>query len=97
MKRLEIIANQAVEEDIIEELEAVGHGEAFTSFHPVYGRGKTGRKEGSAVWPETNVMFLVFLDTDTAGKLKTRIEALKKKFPAEGIKCWVGEGPGESI
>ena len=97
MKRLEIIANQAIEEDIIEELEAVGHGERFTYFHPVFGRGKNGRREGSAVWPETNVMFLVYLDADAAHAFMDRLKALKRRFPAEGIKCWLGDGPQESV
>jgi nitrogen regulatory protein PII len=97
MKRLEIIANQAVEEDIIEVLESVGHGEAFTYFHPVYGRGKKGRREGSPVWPETNVMFLVYLDSETAYAVIAKMKDLKEVFPAEGIKCWLGDGPGEEV
>ena len=96
MKRLEIIANQAVEEDIIEALESVGYGESFTYLHPVYGRGKRGRREGSAVWPETNVMFLVYLDARTAEAFLARLRILKEKFPAEGIKCWLSEGPLET-
>ena len=97
MKRLEIIANQAVEEDIIELLEAVGHGESFTYFHPVYGRGKKGRREGSPVWPETNVMFLVYADVETAHVFMEKLKILKETFPAEGIKCWIGEGPREEV
>lgn len=97
MKRLEIIANQAVEEDIIETLEAVGHGESFTYFHPVYGRGKKGRREGSPVWPETNVYFLIYLDNETAHAFMDKLRLLKETFPAEGIKCWLSEGPVETI
>ena len=97
MKRLEVIANQAVEEDIIEILEAVGHGESFSYFHPVYGRGKKGRREGSAVWPETNVYFLVYLDTETAHRFMEKLRTLKETFPEEGIRCWLSEGPLEVV
>ena len=97
MKRLEIIANQAIEEDIIEELEAIGYGDSFTWFHPVFGRGKQGRREGSAVWPETNVMFLVYLDNETADAFMDRLKKLKKTFPSEGIKYWLGDGPRETV
>ncbi len=97
MKRLEIIANQAIEEDIIEALETVGHGESFTYFHPVFGRGRKGRREGSAVWPETNVMFLVYVKKKTAEEFLELMRGIKEKFPEEGIKCWIGEGPQESL
>jgi len=97
MKRLEIIANQAAEEDIIEGLEAAGCGDSFTYFHPVFGRGKQGRREGSEVWPETNVMFLVYLDSETAHAFMDQLRELKKRFPAEGIKCWLGDGPQGTV
>ncbi len=97
MKRLEIIANQAVEDDIIEVLASAGYGESFTYFHPVYGRGKKGRREGSAVWPETNVMFLVYIDHDRVDAILSGIRKLKEEFSQEGIKCWLGEGPQERV
>ncbi len=97
MKRLEVIANQAVEEDIIEVLEAVGHGESFTYFHPVYGRGKKGRREGSAVWPETNVYFLVYLESEAAHRFMEKLRTVKESFPEEGIRCWLSDVVVESV
>ncbi|WP_028974180.1 PG0541 family transporter-associated protein [Spirochaeta cellobiosiphila] len=97
MKRLEIIANQAVEEDIISLLEQAGYDESFTYIHPVYGRGKKGRREGSAVWPETNVMFFIYLDKGNEKMILEGIKQIKEKFPEEGIKCWMGEGPQTSL
>ncbi|MBN2625076.1 MAG: hypothetical protein JXA95_00315 [Spirochaetales bacterium] len=97
MKRLEIIANQAIEEDIIDVLDSSGYGESFTYLHPVFGRGRKGRREGSAVWPETNVMFLIYIDSEHAAQIMTKMGELKKKFPQEGIKCWLGDGPQETI
>jgi nitrogen regulatory protein PII len=97
MNRLEIIANQAVEEDIIGVLEDAGYGESFSYFHPVYGRGKKGRREGSAVWPETNVMFLVFVDENHIDAILEGMKKLKIEFPQEGIKCWLGEGPQKTV
>lgn len=89
MKRMDIIANQSIEENVIEELAAVGHGDEFTYMHPVYGRGKNGRREGSPVWPETNVMFVVYLEEDTARALAKRIHELASRYPNEGIRCWL--------
>ncbi|MDC7218390.1 MAG: hypothetical protein PQJ59_00510 [Spirochaetales bacterium] len=97
MKRLEIIANKAVEEDIIAVLEECGYGESFTYFHPVFGRGKKGRREGSAIWPESNVMFLIYIETGHGPTILERMKVLKEEFPQEGIKCWLGQGPEQTV
>jgi len=97
MIRVDIIANQSIEENVIDELTTLGHGESFSYIHPVYGRGTNGRREGSAVWPETNVMFVVFLDDGTADALAERIRTLRRQFPKEGIRCWVSEAPTSEI
>lgn len=96
-KRLDIIANQSVEEDIIDQLVAVGHGEEFTYLHPVYGRGGSGRREGSAIWPETNVMFIVYLEEDQALALAGRIARMKEQFPNEGIRCWLSDAGAHEL
>jgi hypothetical protein len=88
MKRIEIVVNQAVEEEVIELLTDEGHGDAFTYTHPVYGRGGSGRREGSAVWPETNSLFVVYTNDDTGKNLLAGVKHLKTRFPKEGIKAW---------
>lgn len=97
MTRVDIIANQSIEENLIDELVALGHGESFSYIHPVYGRGTSGRREGSAVWPETNVMFVVFLDGGTADTLAERVLDLRRRFPKEGIRCWISDTPVRAI
>ncbi|MDC7126061.1 MAG: hypothetical protein PQJ46_10880 [Spirochaetales bacterium] len=97
MKKIEIISNQAIEADIIEILELAGYGESLTYLHPVYGRGGNGWREGSAVWPETNVMFLVYLDKGNEEQIMEDLKKLKEKFPNEGIKAWLIECELESI
>jgi nitrogen regulatory protein PII len=88
MQRIEIIANQAVEEEIIELLAAAGYGESFTYTHPVYGRGESGRREGSPVWPETNSAFVVYADTEAGETILAGVQRVKSQFPNEGIKVW---------
>lgn len=86
--RVEIIANRAIEEDVIEVLETVGYGETFTVVNPVYGRGTSGWREASSVWPETNVIIIVYLDRSGADRLTSALVELKKNFPREGLRCW---------
>ncbi len=97
MKKIEIVANQAVEEDIVELLTELGYGESFTYQHPVFGRGKRGRREGSAIWPETNVMFLLYFDGSDVDSFLKSFRELKNRFPEEGIKCWIGDGLYETL
>ncbi len=88
-RRVEIIANQSIEEDVIDRLTRAGHGESFTYMRPVYGRGSAGRREGSSTWPETNVMFVVYLSAKEARILHESMQSLKETFPREGIKVWI--------
>lgn len=96
-RRVEIIANQSIEEDVIDQLTEAGHGDSFTYLHPVYGRGSTGRREGSATWPETNVMFVVYLTAAEARTLQKAMHTLKEKFPQEGIKVWISAAAMEEL
>lgn len=88
MKRIEIVVNQAVEEEVIQLLTDHGHGESFTYTHPVFGRGGSGRREGSAVWPETNSLFVVYTNDEVGDAVLAGVDHLKERFPKEGIKRW---------
>lgn len=97
MKRVEIIINQALEMDVVEALEALGYGENFTFFFHVGGRGTQGRREGSSIWPEENILFLIFMKDSEALEMLNRVKDIKDKFPSEGTHCYVSEGPIEYI
>ena len=97
LHRIDIVANQSVEEDIIEHLQSVGHGESFTYIHPVFGRGDHGRREMSAVWPETNVLFIVYMNDDSAGRFISGLRELRERFPREGIRCWKSDAPAREL
>ncbi len=97
LTRVEIVANRSIEEDLIDLLNACGHGETFTLLHPVFGRGSSGRREASAVWPETNVVILVFVATDEVSVLVDGLRDLKQRFPREGLRCWQTPGAIRSV
>jgi hypothetical protein len=66
MIRLEIIANNTVEEDIIEAMEHIDKGFYYSKINSVHGRGKSDPRWGDAVWPEENFIFIVFCEDDKA-------------------------------
>ncbi len=97
MKRIEIMVNQSIAEDLQEHLADAGLLEACTRWSPVYGQGDSGPREGSAVWPETNTVLLLFLPAEDLEALRFVIKSLKNMYPDEGLKCFISEGPTETL
>jgi hypothetical protein len=86
MVRIEIIANQSVEEDMIESLYKVIEKPAYTKINGVHGRGNTYPKRGDNIWPEENIILIIYCEADEALKIKEAVYKVKKQFPDEGIK-----------
>ena len=85
MYRAEIISNQSVQEDIIERLEQAIPSIEYTVIPEIHGRGVRTKKLGDTVWPEMNFVLFSYVDEDVARKIKEVVEAVKQKFPNEGI------------
>jgi nitrogen regulatory protein PII len=88
MCRLEIIANNTVEEDIQKALNDVEDGFYYTRVNNVHGRGGSSPRMGDAVWPEENFIYTIYTDDGTAKKMVDAIREVKKKFIIEGIKVF---------
>ena len=88
MTRLEIIANNTVEEDIREALSRIDADFGYTRLNNVHGRGHSDPKRGDAVWPEENFVFIIYTDDDKAMAFVDSIRHLKEKFTKEGIKIF---------
>ena len=88
MTRLEVIANNSVEEDIREALNQVDEGFYFSRLNAVHGRGHGDPKQGDAVWPEENFIYIIYTDDETAGKLIRAVRKIKERFTLEGIKVF---------
>ena len=83
-----IIANQSVEDDIVETLEQAVPDIRYTIIPTVNGRGGDNYKLGTATWPEQNFMMIAYVKKTDAAMISAAVRMLKKKFPKEGIKLF---------
>lgn len=86
MIRVEIIANQSVEENILEALSREQVGKFYTKFPHITGVGSNGPRMGDAIWPEENFALVIWCEKKEAQSIKKAVESVKEKFPGEGIK-----------
>jgi nitrogen regulatory protein PII len=86
--RIEIIANRAVQDDIIEELETAVDDFHYTVVPVVLGRGRQHYKLGTSTWPEENFLLIAYMADDAAEKAQEVIRGIKERFPTEGIKLF---------
>ncbi|MBN2651902.1 MAG: hypothetical protein JXR63_05915 [Spirochaetales bacterium] len=89
MKRIEIIANKSIEEDIVEAVEATVTESRYTKVLDVHGRGSNGSRFGDNIWPELNFILLVFCNDAEAEKLSRGLVQIKSEFPNEGMKAFI--------
>ena len=83
--RAEIISNQSVEEDVIERLAEAIPSIEYTVIPEIHGRGLRSKKLGDTVWPEMNFVLFSYVEKEDALKVKEVVEAVKNRFPNEGI------------
>ena len=83
--RAEIISNQSVQEDITELLEKEIPSIQYTVIPEIHGRGGRTKKLGDTVWPEMNFALFTYVEKEDALKVKAVVEAVKNRFPNEGI------------
>ncbi|MCL2175688.1 MAG: hypothetical protein FWB73_06565 [Treponema sp.] len=88
MIRIEIIANQSVEENILEALAKENAGKFYTKIPSIVGVGACGPRMGTAVWPEENFILIIWCGEEEAQGIKRAIAKVKEKFPGEGIKLF---------
>ncbi len=89
MKRVEIIANHSVEQDIMDILEIRGLATHFTKIPSAHGRGDSDPKRGDHIWPEENFIMILYVKKSRAVEIEAAIAEVKENFPDEGIRCFV--------
>jgi len=88
MVRTEIYANRSVEENILDEVEKRIPGICYSLIENVKGKGKTGPRQGTAIWPELNVLYVFYSDSAQARIIAESVKQVKNAFPNEGIKVF---------
>ncbi len=88
MKRIELIANRSVQDEVIDGLESAIPDFFYTLVPVVHGRGRQRRRLGSATWPEENFLIIAYVDDEDADAVDAVIAGLKARFPTEGIKLF---------
>ncbi|MBP5251827.1 MAG: hypothetical protein J6Z17_05375 [Treponema sp.] len=87
--RIEIICSQALEEDFTDEFKKAGIGQKFTKINPVMGAGNSNPHLGDSVWPQLNLMYIIYCDEDEAEKIKQVVVKMRKLYITEGIACFI--------
>lgn len=88
MKRVEIIANQSIEADLFDAMDERNVGRHYTKIPGVMGAGNSDPKRGDHIWPEENVMLIIYCDEQEAEKLREAVLDVKERFPQEGLKIF---------
>lgn len=88
MKRLEIIGNRSIEEDLFEILEKKEMDMHYTKIPVVHGKGSSDPKMGDSVWPEENFLLIIYCENAVADQAMEAIKELKHYFPDEGLKVF---------
>ena len=90
-KRIEIIFSQAVEEDFVAEFKEQQVGLKYTKMANVMGAGFSNPRLGDAIWPQLNMMYIIYCSEEDCGKIIAIVEKLREKYMGEGIACFVSE------
>jgi len=88
MTRIEIVANNSVEENILEAFAKEQVGKFYTKIPNVLGVGSSGPRMGDAVWPEENFALVIWCEEEEARGIQRAIDSVKAKFTDEGIKIF---------
>ncbi|MDD6930620.1 MAG: hypothetical protein PUI78_07270 [Treponema sp.] len=95
MKKVEIILTQAIEGDFIAKYEIVCKREKvpckYTKVDGVMGQGNTCPKLGDPIWPQLNVLFLIYCEDSFTEKIAEIMRELHKEYPGEGAASFVSD------
>jgi len=63
-------------------------GKHYTKIPNIMGAGNSDPKQGDHIWPEENVMLIIYCDEEEARQLKEAVQEVKEHFPQEGLKIF---------
>ena len=87
MKRIEIICNNSVFEDV-QELLLELRVKAYTKIENVHGVGTEGQKWGDAVWPQENFIMTSYCGSDSVSEIVDGFRAMKTRSRPKDSNCF---------
>lgn len=90
-KRVEMIFSQAIEEDFVQMFKEQEVAARYTKIERIMGAGYSNPRLGDAIWPQLNVMYIVYCSNDECQKIIEIVEKLRMQYIGEGIACFVSE------
>ena len=88
LTRIEIIFSQALEEDFMQEFKAEKLAARYTKLANVMRAGYSNPRLGDAVWPQLNMMYIIYCSEEEADRIIAICQKLREKYMAEGIACF---------
>jgi len=89
MKMLFIVYSEAIDEEVMEILEA-NSAVGYTKWTKVLGKGKaSGPHLATQVWPKANSAMMIAADDGQAAGILEGIRALRRTLAHEGVKAFV--------
>jgi len=85
MKRIEIICDVTIEDELIRGLDSLDGISGYTNISPVKGTGNHGPRKGDHIWPEENSLIVIYLHDDKIELIQKLIDEKRTKFPRNGI------------
>ena len=86
-----VVYDQAIEVDILDCLAGVGI-EHYTLWHGAMGAGRTGRREGSPIWPGLNNVLLLGIPEGQVEPMVKALYELRASFPmTPALRIMVGD------
>ena len=104
MIRMEIIAHEALEKPLIDALVPVPAGthdpegrtgRPFIMIRETAGRGMSGSSFGDDVWPELNIMIVLFVEEGEEQGIRDEIRGIRSRFPKLGLAVFAVSGYDE--
>lgn len=90
-KRVEIICSQALEEDFTAAFKENKVATRYTKIDNVKGAGYSNPRLGDAIWPQFNVMYIIYCGEEDCKKIIEIVEQIRVQYIGEGIACFISE------
>ncbi len=95
MKRVEVVLTQAIESDFLQlyerECRRANIQCKYTKIDAVMGAGNTNPKLGDAIWPQLNVLFIIYIEDKYVPAISKVMKKLHEMYVGEGAAAFVSE------